>query len=102
MVRLERNGPVATIVLDRPEKLNAMTTEFWGEMRATLKDIADDEDIRAAIVRGEGKCFSVGGDIAGFGDLQDADSRRAYAAEAIGALLAVEACPKPVIAAVHG
>jgi enoyl-CoA hydratase/carnithine racemase len=52
--------------------------------------------------RGEGRCFSVGGDIASFGELGDAADRRAYVGEALGAYRAVEALAKPTIAAVHG
>jgi len=54
------------------------------------------------IFHGAGRCFSVGGDIEGFGDLEGADDKRAYLSEAFGAMRAVEAFTKPTIAAVHG
>jgi enoyl-CoA hydratase/carnithine racemase len=102
MLTYETRGPVAWCTIDRPEKLNAMTRAFFGELRAAMSAAADDGAVRAVIVHGAGRCFSVGGDIAGFGDLQGAADRRAYVTEALTALRSVEECPKPVIAAVHG
>jgi enoyl-CoA hydratase/carnithine racemase len=93
---------LAYLTLDRPEKLNAMTRAFWGELRAALDRAAADPAVRAVVVHGEGRCFSVGGDIEGFGELGDAGDRRAYVQEAILALRAVDEFPKPTIAAVHG
>jgi enoyl-CoA hydratase/carnithine racemase len=54
------------------------------------------------VLHGAGRCFSVGGDIEGFGALTHAGDRRAYLREAIGAMEAVERFTKPTIAAVHG
>jgi enoyl-CoA hydratase/carnithine racemase len=93
---------VAWLTLDRPDKLNAMTRAFWGELRAAMVRADADPDVRVAVFHGEGRCFSVGGDIEGFGELADEHDRRAYVADAIGALLAVEAASTPTIAAVHG
>jgi enoyl-CoA hydratase/carnithine racemase len=102
MLRYDVRDSIAWLTLDRPEKLNAMTREFWSELRAALARADADVDVRAAVVHGEGPCFSVGGDIAGFGELKDAEDRHAYVEEAIGALLAVEEARTPTIAAVHG
>jgi enoyl-CoA hydratase/carnithine racemase len=89
-------------VLDRPEKLNAMARDFWPELTAVVERAAADPQVRVLAFRGEGRCFSVGGDIASFGELGDAADRRAYVGEALGAYRAVEALAKPTIAAVHG
>jgi enoyl-CoA hydratase/carnithine racemase len=102
MVTYSVRGPAATALLDRPGKLNAMRREFWGELEATLERAANDPEVRALVFTGAGRCFSVGGDIEGFSDLADAGDRRAYVHEALSALRAVEAFPKPTIAAVHG
>ena len=93
---------IAWARLDRPEKLNAMPRSFWEELRRALADAEKDPEVRVLVFHGEGRCFSVGGDIAGFGELADSGDRRAYVAEALGALRAVEAMSKPTIAAVHG
>jgi len=95
-------GAVAWAVLDRPEKLNAMARDFWPELTAVVERAAADPQVRVLAFRGEGRCFSVGGDIASFGELGDAADRRAYVGEALGAYRAVEALAKPTIAAVHG
>jgi enoyl-CoA hydratase/carnithine racemase len=102
MISYEVRGAIATAVLDRADKLNAMPRWFWPELRAVLKRAEHDPAVRVLIFRGEGRCFSVGGDIEGFGELGGADDRRLYLREAIGALRAVEAFSKPTIAAVHG
>jgi enoyl-CoA hydratase/carnithine racemase len=79
-----------------------MTREFWAELRETLHTADSDDAVRVLVFSGEGRCFSVGGDIAGFGELAGAADNRAYLTEAIGALRAVEAFTKPTIAAIHG
>src|ERR1700761_7197848 len=102
MLRYEVDGPIGWATLDRPDKLNAMTREFWTELQETLARAEADDAVRVVVFRGAGRCFSVGGDIAGFGDLRDSLDRRNYVREALGALRAVDAFPKPTIAAVHG
>lgn len=102
MLTYRSEGPVAWATLDRPEKLNAMTRAFWGELLDVLNRAEADPQIRVLVFHGAGRCFSVGGDIEGFGELTHAGDRRAYLREAIGALEAVERFTKPTIAAVHG
>ena len=102
MLTYRAEGPIAWATLDRPDKLNAMTREFWQELRDVLDRAEGDDAVRVLIFHGAGRCFSVGGDIAGFGELSGAADKRAYLREAIGAMRAVEELPKPTIAAVHG
>jgi enoyl-CoA hydratase/carnithine racemase len=102
MLSRENRGAVAWLTLDRPEKLNAMPRSFWDELTATLSDIEADDAIRVVVFHGAGRCFSVGGDIEDFGEIGGVADRRAYMREALGAYKAVEAFPKPTIAAVHG
>jgi enoyl-CoA hydratase/carnithine racemase len=102
VLRYDVRDSIAWLTLDRAEKLNAMTRAFWQELRDALEAADRDPQVRAAVLHGEGTCFSVGGDIRSFGELTGEDDRRAYVEEAIGALLAVEAAKTPTIAAVHG
>jgi enoyl-CoA hydratase len=102
MLAREDRGAVAWLTLDRADKLNAMPRSFWAELVAAMQGIAADPAIRAVVVTGAGKCFSVGGDIEDFGAIGGVADRRAYMDEALGAFRAVEELPKPVIAAVHG
>ncbi len=102
MIRYEVHGAIAWLTLDRPDKLNAMTRDFFTELRDTTVRAQEDEAVRVVVIHGAGKCFSVGGDIAGFGELGGAADRRAYVQEALRSFRAVEELSKPTIAAVHG
>lgn len=66
-VRTDRDGPVATITLCRPEVRNAQTPELWERLRRFGADLPG--DIRVVVVRGEGPAFSSGLDVNVFGDL---------------------------------
>ena len=102
MITYRHDGPVAYATLDRPEKLNAMTRGFWDELVELLTRLEADPEIRVVIFHGAGRCFSVGGDIEGFGELTHAGDRRAYLKQAIGAMEVLDHFSKPTIAAVHG
>jgi enoyl-CoA hydratase/carnithine racemase len=102
MLRADVTPPIARLLIDRPEKLNAMTRGFFAELEEALVRSEQDESVRVIVVQGSGTCFSVGGDIAGFGKLEGVADRRAYVGEAMSAFRAVEECSKPTIAAVHG
>lgn len=102
MLRYEVRDAIAWCTIDRPEKLNAMTHGFFGELREAVAAAGADRDVRVVVIHGEGRCFSVGGDIAGFGDIGGTAERREYVTEAVTAFRAVEESPTPVIAAVHG
>lgn len=102
MIATRMDGAVLVATLDRPEKLNAMTAGFWGELRALLADAEADRTVRALVVHGAGRCFCAGGDIEGFGDLGDVPSRREYQRDAFDAFRAFETFTKPTFAAVHG
>ncbi len=63
-VHYELCGAYALITLDRPEKLNALDEGMWKGLRAALRRAAEDERVRAVLVRGQGRAFSAGDDIA--------------------------------------
>lgn len=63
-VRVERDGPVATVVLDRPDRLNAQTPHTWAALREAGRTLP--ADVRVVVVRGEGRAFSAGLDTAAF------------------------------------
>lgn len=102
MLRYGVRGSAAWLTIDRPEKLNAMTRAFFGELRERLATADADPAVRSVVIEGSGPCFSVGGDIEGFGELTGPADRRTYVQEAIRAFRAVEECSKPTIASVHG
>lgn len=102
MLTTEIRGSTAWLVLDRPDKLNAMPRSFFTELSETLERLAGDDAVRAVVFSGAGRSFSVGGDIEDFGNIGGVADRRAYMAEALGAYRAVDEFPRPTIAAVHG
>jgi enoyl-CoA hydratase/carnithine racemase len=60
---------IATITLNRPERLNAWTDSLEGELRLAMKAAADDGEVRVIVLTGAGRGFCAGGDITGFGDV---------------------------------
>jgi enoyl-CoA hydratase/carnithine racemase len=69
-VRLEIDGPIATITNDNPEKHNAFDDDMDAQLFAILDELAQRSDVRAVIWRGEGKSFSSGRDVASIGNLK--------------------------------
>lgn len=65
--RLEQNGHIVTLTLDRPDKRNALTPATLAQLKALAESLADNVEARAVIIRGEGRDFSVGADIGGMG-----------------------------------
>lgn len=61
---MERDGPVATVVLDRPDRRNAQTPHTWAALREAGRTLT--QDVRVVVVRGEGRAFSAGLDKAAF------------------------------------
>jgi enoyl-CoA hydratase len=105
---------VATLLLDRPEKRNAMGPAFWSDLPRFMEHLDADDDVRCVVIAAAGPHFSVGLDLAAFGGLGAAPAgERTSAAGANRELFdsvlrmqdsvtSVADCRKPVIAAVHG
>lgn len=95
------NG-ILTITINRPDKLNALNKKVLQELDAVMQEVYDDENIKAAIITGEGKkAFVAGADIAEFIEVSD-DSGASLAKTGQDIFFKVENCPKPIIAAVNG
>lgn len=88
------DGGVLRILLDRPEKLNAVDRPMLEELKARLGDAAD-ESVRAVLLTGAGRGFCSGGDLTG----ADTDGAAVAASEVVQAIVAL---PKPVVAGVRG
>ena len=98
-----RDGSVAVLTIDRPEKRNAMTAGMWAALPAVLDPLAGDPGVRVLIVTGAGPSFCAGADISdllGGGDPADpmADLRR----DNLAAQTALRNFPKPTIAMIRG
>lgn len=100
-VRLEIDGAVAEVVLDRPDRLNALDEAAMDRARAVFTGLAGHPEVRAVLVRGSGRAFCAGRDISGVDPA--ADDATAILADRVHPLLqAVRDLPVPVVAAVHG
>ena len=66
-IRVERDGPIATVLFDRAAKLNAFTEAMWRRLGETVDALSADDDVRCVVLRGDGdRAFSVGADIGEF------------------------------------
>lgn len=105
-IKCEREGNIATVVIDRPDKRNAMNVEMVMAMKEHFEEIATDTEIRSIIIHGAGDCFSSGIDfmeLAGFqSDMARSDVLRRFIAGHQAVMNTLEAIDKPVIAALHG
>lgn len=101
-IRVETDGPVATIVLDRPEALNALTIPLKRELLRALREAERDPSIRAVVLTGAGRAFCAGQDLRERLERDatplDVEIRERYA-PLVRQLVAM---PKPVVAAVNG
>jgi enoyl-CoA hydratase/carnithine racemase len=103
-ITMTRDGGIATVALDRPGKLNALTRSMWEHLGETIAALSSDDSVRCVIVRGAGeKAFSPGNDI---GEFATARSNKAQAVE-YGASMhrsaaALAACRHPLVAQIHG
>jgi len=104
----EKRPPVAYVTLNRPEKLNAISSDMRAELRDALTDAGwDDKEIKVIVLKGAGRCFSAGWDLADSKGLQlstlDAEEIFAYAKIMHSVLWhSVWDNPLPIIAQVHG
>lgn len=104
VVLVERDGNIATVILNRPEKLNAMTKPMWQALGETMANLSADDSLRCVIVRGAGeKSFSPGNDISEF------ETERSNKAQAVeyGRIMhatasAFQNCRHPIVAQIHG
>jgi len=104
LILVKRDGPIATVVLNRPEKLNAMTKPMWRGLGDVLRDLSDDDSLRCVILRGAGgKAFSPGNDISEFEtERHDPASAKAYGLVLHHALMALKECRHPTLALIEG
>lgn len=103
-VYVETDDAVATIVLNRPEKLNALDLPHWVRLGELAVELHENEAVRCVVIRGvDEKAFSAGADIAGFAQHRSTRAQvRAYGEIIDTSLTAVRQCRHPVIAAING
>ncbi|HZQ84936.1 MAG TPA: crotonase/enoyl-CoA hydratase family protein [Acidimicrobiales bacterium] len=112
---VERDGHVATLWLDSPERRNAMGPDFWNDLPVLVDELSEDDDVRALVLAAKGPHFTVGLDLKTMGGVAAGGGGGGKSSQAARgmrflkevsrlqrSITAVADCPKPVIAAIHG
>jgi enoyl-CoA hydratase/carnithine racemase len=103
LVEIEDRGPVRHIVINRPEKRNALSGEVIEALGSAFEDAAADDSVRVVVVRGAGSMFSSGMDLGDLDSLsENPDSLREFRAPILRWWNLLEEMPKPTIAQIHG
>lgn len=103
LVIAEDRGPVRHLILNRPEKRNAFNGELVLATGAALRAAADDPSVRVVVLRGAGKVFSAGMDVAALaGAAAEPERLRAFRRDCLQAWNLAEEMTKPTIAQIHG
>jgi enoyl-CoA hydratase/carnithine racemase len=103
-ILVQRDGDIATVVLNRPEKLNALTKPMWSRLGDAFLDLGADDSLRCIVLRGAGeKAFAPGNDIAEFEhERSNVEQARAYGQVMARTIEAIGNCRHPVVAQIHG
>ena len=100
-----RHDGIATLVMNRPDRLNALDTKLVTTLNDTLGRIAKDGSVRVVVLTGAGRAFCAGGDLALIGQARTTGATRdleLLLASGTRAVLTMRSMPQPVIAAVNG
>ena len=98
-VRVERDGAVLAITLNRPDRRNAITIAMYAALADAIESARDDQSVRIITIRGEGQDFAAGNDLA---DFLNAAPRTDEEIPVWQLLRALAECETPIVAAVHG
>jgi enoyl-CoA hydratase/carnithine racemase len=100
-----RQGSITTLVMNRPDKLNALNNELSAALNEALRRIGDDASVHVVVLTGAGRAFCAGGDLGAIGkgrEKGDATELAPILRSGMQAVLNVRTMPQPVIAAVNG
>src|ERR1700736_6416923 len=102
IVFTEDHGPVRHVVMNRPEKRNAMNQELLRALAAALREAADDASVQCVVLRGEGPVFSAGVDLVELASSSgQTDMLRPFRTVFLECANACEEMTKPVVCAIH-
>ncbi len=103
-ILVERDGAIATVILNRPEKLNALTRPMWRRLGDVFEELSADGSVRCIVIRGAGtKAFAPGNDISEFAtERSNVEQAREYGADMRRTIEAIDKCCHPVVAQIHG
>ena len=101
-VRVARNGPVASVTIDRPAQFNALSEAVIDALHRAFVSLGADPAVRVVVLRAEGKAFCAGHDLREMRAQPSHDYYRTLFARCAKMMLAMQQMPQPVIARVHG
>ena len=102
-ILLQREGAIARLTLNRPDRLNALTLAMLGELSAALSELDGDDTVRVVILTGSGRGFCAGQDLTDHEAVDDTRAIRAVVERHYNPVIRqIRALPQPVIAAVNG
>jgi enoyl-CoA hydratase len=99
MIRVEREEPIAVVRLDRPEQLNALSSELMRALVGALEDLDADAAVRCIVLAGDDRAFAAGADI---GELRDTATIELYFGARLDLWDAIRSVRTPLLAAVSG
>lgn len=101
---VERDGAIATVILNSPEKMNAMNLAMWEGLADAMTTLSEDDTVRCVVIRGAGeRAFSAGADIEEFPRTRaNKEAARAFARVTHRAMQAVAESRHPTLALIHG
>ncbi|MDH3612312.1 MAG: enoyl-CoA hydratase-related protein [Gammaproteobacteria bacterium] len=100
LVNYEQDGAVVVITINRPDAMNAFTTELSLALQLALEKAHNDDSVRAVVLTGEGRCFSAGADLKSGFEGRPVSGKLQYEYRPV--LSAIALMPKPVISAIPG
>jgi enoyl-CoA hydratase len=103
-ILLARDGPVATVTLSNPGKLNALDLAMWKRLGGVVRELDADKTLRCIVVRGAGdKAFAAGADISEFEKTRSSSKvARKYGEQLEATMDAIARCRHPMVAMIHG
>jgi enoyl-CoA hydratase len=103
-VLVSRDGAIATVALNNPDKLNALTRAMWARLGEVMRELSDDDALRCVVVRGAGdQAFAAGADISEFAtERANRAQAREYGNLIHATMQAVTRCRHPVVAMIRG
>jgi enoyl-CoA hydratase len=103
-ILVSSNGPIATVALSNPGKLNALDLAMWKRLGQVMRELDRDQDLRCIVLRGSGsEAFAAGADISEFAKTRNNSKvARKYGEQLETTMAAIAACRHPTVAMIHG
>jgi enoyl-CoA hydratase/carnithine racemase len=104
LILVQRDGPIATVVFNRPDKLNAFTRAMWQRLGEVVRELSGQHELHCVVLRGAGdRAFSPGNDIGEFAtERSNREQARAYGAVMAETVAAFDGCRHPLVAMIQG